>query len=67
MDEKTTNNIELADSSAKTRNLIARWRDIVKPGVYRQSDVRWKKYHEPIFLRNERWILEEQLQTAIRK
>ena len=66
MDEKTTNNLELADSSAKTRNLIARWRDIVKPGVCRQSGGRWKKYHEPRFLRIERRIIEEQLHTAIR-
>ena len=50
----------------ETRNLIARWRDIVKPGVYRQSGGRWKKLHEPRFLRNERRIIEERLQRVIR-
>ena len=37
MDACTIDNLELADPSAETRNLIARWRDIVKPGVYRMS------------------------------
>ena len=50
----------------ETRYLIARWRDIVKPGVYRQSGGRWKNYHEPKFLRNERRVIEEQHQQAIR-
>ena len=66
MDANTINNLELADPSAESRNLIARWRDIVKPGVYRQSGGRWKKYHEPNFLRNERRIIEGQLQIALR-
>ena len=39
---------------SETRHLIVRWREIVKPGVYRLSGGRWKKYHEPRFLRNER-------------
>ena len=30
------------------------------------SGDRWKKYHEPRFLRSERKIIEEQLQIAIR-
>ena len=66
MDAETIDNLERADNSAGTRYLIARWRDIVKPGVYRQSGGRWKKYHEPKFLRNERRVIEEQLQQAIR-
>ena len=66
MDARTIDNLERADKSAETRYLIARWRDIVKPGVYRQSGGRWKKYHEPKFLRNERRVIEEQLQQAIR-
>ena len=65
MDARTIDNLERADKSAETRYLIARWRDIVKPGVYRQSGGRWKKYHEPKFLRNERRVIEEQLQQAI--
>ena len=67
MDTKTINNLEIADASAETRNLIARWRDIVKPGIYCQTGGRWKKDHEPKTLRNERRILEEQLQQAIQK
>ena len=66
MDVQTIDNLERTDPSAETRNLIARWRDIVKPGVYRMSGGRWKKYHEPRFLRNERKIIKEQLQIAIR-
>ena len=66
MDAHTIDNLELADPPAETRNLIARWRDIVKPGVYRMSGGRWKKFHEPRFLRNERKYIEEQLQVAIR-
>ena len=52
MDARAIDNLELADPSAEIRNLIARWRDIAKPGVNRQSGGRWKKYHEPRFLRN---------------
>ena len=66
MDAHTIDNLERTDPSAETRNLIARWRDIVQPGVYRMSGGRWKKYHEPRFLRNERKTIEEQLQIAIR-
>ena len=66
MDARTIDNLERADNSAETRYLIARWRDIVKPGVYRQPGGRWKKYHEPKILRNERRVIEKQLQQAIR-
>ena len=59
MDARTIDSLELADLSAETRNLIARWRDIVKPGVYRQSNGRWKENHEPRFLGKERRIIEE--------
>ena len=34
MNAHTIDNLERNDPSAETRNLIARWRDIVKPGVY---------------------------------
>ena len=60
------NNLEIADPSAETRNLIERWRDMVKPGTYRQRGGRWKKYHKPRFLRNKRRIIERQLQPALR-
>ena len=65
MDDRTIDNLEIADLSAENRQLIVRWRDIVKPGIYRQSGGRWKKYNEPKFLRNERKIIEEQLQLDI--
>ena len=32
--------------------------------MFRQSGGRWEKYQEPRFLRNERRIIEEQLQVA---
>ena len=66
VDTRTIDNLELADPSAETRYLMARWRAIVKPGVYKMSGGRWKKYHEPRILRKERKIIEEQLQIAIR-
>ena len=66
IDARTTDNLEIADPSAETRNLIARWRNIVKPGISRQPGSRCKKYHEQKFIRNERRIIEEQLQQAIR-
>ena len=65
-DARTIDNLEQADPSAQTRHLIARWRDLVKPGIYRQSGGRWKKYHEPNFLRNKRRVIKGQLQQAIR-
>ena len=37
MNARTIENLEIADPSTETRNLIARWRDIVQPGIYRQS------------------------------
>ena len=61
MDTLTIDNQELDEPSAGTRNLIARWRDIVEPGVYKQSGCRWKKYHMRSFPRNKRQIIEEQL------
>ena len=52
MDVRTINTLEIADSSAETRHLIGRWRDIVKPDFYRQSGGQWKKCHEPKFFQN---------------
>ena len=42
MDVKTINNLEIAYPSTENRHLVARWRDIVKTGIYRQSGDRWK-------------------------
>ena len=47
MDIRTINDLEITDPSAETRNLITKWRDMVKPGFFRQSEGRWKKYHKP--------------------
>ena len=58
MDVGTIHNLESASPSAETRNLIARWREIFKPDIYRQSGGRRKQDHEPKFLRNERKIIE---------
>ena len=38
MDAKIIDNLERNDSSQETANLIARWRNIVKPGIYRLSN-----------------------------
>ena len=62
MDSKTIDNLAAADSSAETTELIQRWKKIVKPGIYRMTGGKWKNYHEPKFLRNERPVIEERLQ-----
>ena len=58
MDIKTIDNLAAVDSSAETTELIQRWKEIVKPGIYRMTGGKWKKYHEPKFLRNERRVIE---------
>ena len=65
MDARTIGTLESIDSSQETTDLIERWRNIVKPGVYRLSNGKWKKYHEPKFLRNERKTIEEKLLEII--
>ena len=65
MDVKTLDNLAAVDFSAETNQLIQRWKEIVKPGIYRMTGGKWKKYHEPKFLRNERKIIEERLQQII--
>ena len=67
MDAKIIDNLERIDSSQETANLIERWRNIVKPGIYRLSNGKWKKYHEPKFLRGERKIVEEKLAEIIKR
>ena len=65
MDAKTIDSIEANYPSQETTELIQRWRDIVKPGIYRTTGGKWKKYHEPKFLRNGRKVIEERLQQII--
>ena len=62
MDAKTIENIEARFNSAEITELTTRWKEIVKPGIYRMTEGRWKRYHEPKFLRNERKVIEERLQ-----
>ena len=67
MDARTIDNLEAADSSPGTTELIQRWINIVKPGIYRLTGGKWKKYHEPKFLRNERKVIEERLQQIMKE
>ena len=67
MDAKTIDNLEKIDNSQETIDLIERWINIVKPGIYRLSNGKWKKYHEPNFLRGERREIEERLSEIVRK
>ena len=67
MDARTIDNLEAVDSSPETTELIQRWRNIVKPGIYRLTGGKWKKYHEPKFLRNERKVIEERLQQIMKE
>ena len=67
MDAKTIDNLEKIDNSQETIDLIERWRNIVKPSIYRLSNGKLKKYHEPKFLREERREIEERLSEVIRK
>ena len=65
MDARTNDNLEIADPSVETRNLIARWRDIVKPGMYRQNGGRWKNTTNRSFFVSKEKKIEEQLQQTI--
>ena len=65
MDARTIDHLETIDSSQETTDLIRRWREILKPGICRMTGGKWKKYHEPKFLRSERKVIEERLQQII--
>ena len=65
MDIITIDYIAATDSSAQTTELIQRWKDIVQPGIYRLTEGKWKKYHEPKFLRHDRKVIEEILQQIM--
>ena len=66
MDANTINEIEAANPTAETIELTNRWREIVKPGIYRLTGGKWKRYHQPKFLRNERKVTEERLQQIMK-
>ena len=59
--------LERTDKSAETQELIRRYKEITKPGGYRRSAGKWKRYHEPKSLRPEKLILEEKLWALIKK
>ena len=67
IDPKTIDNFEKICSSQETTDLIGRWRNIVKPGVYQLPNGNWKKYHEPKVLRDEGRTMEERLSELIRR
>ena len=52
MDVRTIDQGAATDSSVETTELIQRWKEIVKPDIYRLTGGKWKKYHEPKFLRS---------------
>ena len=56
MDANTINEIEPSNPTAETIELLNRWREIVKPGIYRLTEGKWKRYPEPKILRNERKV-----------
>ena len=62
MDARLIDNIEASNTSFEVTELITRWREIVQHGIYRMTGGRWKRYHEPKFLRNKRIVIEERLQ-----
>ena len=65
MDSKTINEIEASNPTAETIELKHRWRDIVKPRIHRLNGEKWKRYHEPKIVRNERKVIGERLQQII--
>ena len=67
MDAKFIDNLEKVVSYQETTNLIELWRNIVKLGIYRLSNDKWKKYHEPKILRGERKLIEEKLAKIIKR
>ena len=66
MDARTIDHIAAIDSSVETTELVQRWKDIVKPGIYRLTGGKLKNYQEPKFLRNERKVIEERLPQIMR-
>ena len=65
MDARNIDSLEKIASSQETTDLIEKWRNIMKPGVYRLSNGKWKKYHESKFLRGERKTIGERLSEII--
>ena len=51
----------------ETTDLIESWRNIVKQGVYQLSNGKWKKFHDPKFLRGEKRTIGKRLSEKIRR
>ena len=66
MDAKTIDNIAAIDPSVETTELVQRWQDIIKHGIYALTGGKWKKYQEPKFLRIERIVIEQRIQQMMR-
>ena len=65
MEAKTIEKIEATYKSDEITELITRWKEIVKPEIYRMTGGRWKRYHEPKIFHNEKKVIEERLQQLI--
>ena len=61
MDANTINGFAASNPIAETIELLNRWTDIVKPGIYRLTGGKSIRYPEPNFLRNEREVILEKL------
>ena len=66
MDAKTIDNLERIDNSQETIDLIERWQNIVKPGIYRLSNGKWKSTMNRISYA-EKNETEERLSEIIRR
>ena len=65
INSKTIDELERTDSSGETAELIEHWSSCVKPGEYRISSGRRKKYHPPKHQRNELLRIEARLWEII--
>ena len=51
--------LAIPDTSRETQRLIQRYREIVKPEVFKKPGGKWKKYHEPENLEPEKLQVEK--------
>ena len=59
MESHFIDNAERTATDEETHTLINRRQEIVKPGEYRMSGNRWKRYHPPRYLRTEQTKIEQ--------
>ena len=65
MEQYPKDNVEKQTDDAETHALIKRRRKIVKPGEYRMSGNRWKRYKPPRYERNEQAKVEYRFKDII--